>query len=294
MASKTKGLNKATRTTTPKTSSAKPSLKAVTSATLKPKSKALKRTSKPKNPPSSTTEATTESRDPPSSASIASESKGGPHLPSKEVAVAPDSADSVSEEDGPASNSGGLNEEKFVAIQEEEDATSEEDEEVQDENLIPGNVRTLNEPSAPVTNKDAAVEEVDSENTPSSASEAAEDLDSEGEAGEASESQEEEIPKDSILAQTLETIGSSDSFNGPLKSLFDSHIKLVAFVVYTKASTPGCTKQCQAFSTVANEAKKIGCRLLGLSPDGLALQENFHTQQKLEIDLVVNNQKVFF
>jgi peroxiredoxin Q/BCP len=60
--------------------------------------------------------------------------------------------------------------------------------------------------------------------------------------------------------------------------------KLVLFF-YPKASTPGCTREAQAFSALARDFAAAGTALLGVSADPVKAQEKFKAKFDLTIPL---------
>lgn len=64
----------------------------------------------------------------------------------------------------------------------------------------------------------------------------------------------------------------TDDRSLPVGDLMDDEHDCVAFVVYPKASTPGCTKQAMAFSAKNEEFKRLGVQVVGLSMDSITAQ----------------------
>lgn len=60
--------------------------------------------------------------------------------------------------------------------------------------------------------------------------------------------------------------------------------KLVLFF-YPKADTPGCTTESQAFSALANDFKKAGAAILGVSADPVKKQDAFKRKYGLMVSL---------
>jgi peroxiredoxin Q/BCP len=60
--------------------------------------------------------------------------------------------------------------------------------------------------------------------------------------------------------------------------------KLVLFF-YPKASTPGCTREAQAFSALARDFAAAGTAILGVSADPVKAQEKFRSKFDLAVPL---------
>ena len=60
--------------------------------------------------------------------------------------------------------------------------------------------------------------------------------------------------------------------------------KLVLFF-YPKASTPGCTREAQAFTALANDFAAAGAAIVGVSADPVKAQEKFKTKFDLSVPL---------
>lgn len=96
----------------------------------------------------------------------------------------------------------------------------------------------------------------------------------------------------SVLQHSVRTIGlaSEDPFEGPVGGLLGNR-EYLAFAVYTKASTPGCTKQCRAFSSAVDDLEELGCRVVGVSLDSETAQKAFQSKSELKIDIICKNAK---
>lgn len=60
--------------------------------------------------------------------------------------------------------------------------------------------------------------------------------------------------------------------------------KLVLFF-YPKASTPGCTREAQAFTALADDFAAAGAAIVGVSADPVKAQEKFKTKFDLSVPL---------
>ncbi len=65
--------------------------------------------------------------------------------------------------------------------------------------------------------------------------------------------------------------------------------KLVVFF-YTRADTPGCTKEAMAFTRLAGDFEESGTSILGVSADPLKTQEAFRDKHKLSVPLASDEQ----
>lgn len=73
-----------------------------------------------------------------------------------------------------------------------------------------------------------------------------------------------------------------------VQDLFDiAHdIDSIAFVIFPKANTPGCTKQCIGFSENREAFAQLGVALVGLSTDSLQSQRTFINEHDLNIPII--------
>jgi peroxiredoxin Q/BCP len=68
-------------------------------------------------------------------------------------------------------------------------------------------------------------------------------------------------------------------------SLADFAGKKLVLYFYPKADTPGCTREAQAFSSLAAAFKRAGTAVLGVSADPVKAQEKFVAKHGLSIPL---------
>lgn len=72
-----------------------------------------------------------------------------------------------------------------------------------------------------------------------------------------------------------------------LKNLIDGDIcDSIAFVIYTRASTPGCTRQCAAFNEKQEKLHQLGITIVGVSLDGQKQQAEFAKKLNLTYPLL--------
>jgi thioredoxin-dependent peroxiredoxin len=80
--------------------------------------------------------------------------------------------------------------------------------------------------------------------------------------------------------------------NLTVKDSLDNDVNLAAlpgpFVLYfyPKADTPGCTKEGQGFSALANDFAKLGCPVFGISKDKPAKLGKFAAKYDLKVTLL--------
>lgn len=66
--------------------------------------------------------------------------------------------------------------------------------------------------------------------------------------------------------------------------------KLVLYF-YPKDSTPGCTKEGQAFRDLYTQFQKANCEILGVSRDGVKAHENFKAKQTFPFELLSDKEE---
>ncbi len=76
--------------------------------------------------------------------------------------------------------------------------------------------------------------------------------------------------------------------NGEMLSLSDLKGETVVLYFYPKASTPGCTTQACSVRDHRSDYKKLGVRVIGVSPDSVAKVKKFHDAQKLNFTLLAD------
>ena len=76
------------------------------------------------------------------------------------------------------------------------------------------------------------------------------------------------------------------SDSGKNVKLSDFEGKPVVLYFYPKDSTPGCTREAQAFTKLAGAFKKAGAVVLGVSKDSVASHCGFRDKLKLKIPLL--------
>jgi peroxiredoxin Q/BCP len=69
-------------------------------------------------------------------------------------------------------------------------------------------------------------------------------------------------------------------------SLADLRGKVVVLYFYPKDSTPGCTREAQAFSARSKELAKLGAIVLGVSKDSVASHGRFREKYDLTVKLL--------
>ncbi len=89
-----------------------------------------------------------------------------------------------------------------------------------------------------------------------------------------------QAPKFSLPATGDQTLSLAD-FKGR---------KLVLYF-YPKDSTPGCTKEGQAFSALYPKFQAADCEILGVSRDGVKSHENFKAKQGFPFELLSDKEE---
>lgn len=76
--------------------------------------------------------------------------------------------------------------------------------------------------------------------------------------------------------------------NGELAVLNKVIKKYAVLYFYPRANTPGCTTECQDFSTEYTAFKTLECEVLGVSMDSLKKQQNFKNKYDMPFELVAD------
>ncbi|VAW43856.1 Thiol peroxidase, Bcp-type [hydrothermal vent metagenome] len=76
--------------------------------------------------------------------------------------------------------------------------------------------------------------------------------------------------------------------NGELAVLNKVIKKYAVLYFYPRANTPGCTTECQDFSTEYTAFKMLECEVLGVSMDSLKKQQNFKNKYDMPFELVAD------
>lgn len=84
-------------------------------------------------------------------------------------------------------------------------------------------------------------------------------------------------PAFTLLADSGEKIKLSDLKGGPIVLYF-----------YPADDTPGCTKEACAFRDRTKELQKLGAKVLGVSPDGVASHQKFKQKFNLNFPLLAD------
>lgn len=74
-------------------------------------------------------------------------------------------------------------------------------------------------------------------------------------------------------------------------NLRDLKGKPVVLFFYPKASTPGCTKEGQAFRDLYPKFQKLGAEVIGASRDGVKAQENFKAKHDFPYPLLSDKEE---
>lgn len=82
----------------------------------------------------------------------------------------------------------------------------------------------------------------------------------------------------------------SDQSGDPV-SLSDCQGSPVVLYFYPKDDTPGCTKEACAFRDAFAEYRKLGARILGVSPDDTRSHEKFATKFELPFTLLADTER---
>jgi peroxiredoxin Q/BCP len=72
---------------------------------------------------------------------------------------------------------------------------------------------------------------------------------------------------------------------GGKASLADFRGRKLVLFFYPKASTPGCTREAQAFSALAEDFATVGTDILGVSADPVKAQDKFKAKYDLSVPL---------
>ena len=65
----------------------------------------------------------------------------------------------------------------------------------------------------------------------------------------------------------------------------------VVVYFYPKDDTPGCTTEAKDFSCLVAEFNKLGCDVIGISPDSVASKGKFRTKHDLSVQLAADADK---
>lgn len=77
-----------------------------------------------------------------------------------------------------------------------------------------------------------------------------------------------------------------ENSNGEARSLSNYTGKWLVLYFYPKASTPGCTREAQGFTTLLPDFAKCNATVVGLSPDSCKAITNFIIKQVLGVELL--------
>lgn len=75
-------------------------------------------------------------------------------------------------------------------------------------------------------------------------------------------------------------------------SLADFRGKALVLYFYPTDSTPGCTKEGQAFRDLYEQFQTLNAEILGVSRDGVKAHENFKAKQAFPFDLLSDKEEV--
>ncbi len=92
------------------------------------------------------------------------------------------------------------------------------------------------------------------------------------------------------VGQPAPTFTLSDQSGNPV-SLSDCQGSPVVLYFYPKDDTPGCTKEACAFRDAFAEYRKLGARILGVSPDDTRSHEEFATKFELPFTLLADTER---
>src|ERR1700722_12427232 len=81
------------------------------------------------------------------------------------------------------------------------------------------------------------------------------------------------------------TLAADDGSKIKLK---DQRGSPVVLYFYPKDDTPGCTREACAFRGRQSELKKLGAKVFGVSPDGVASHEKFRDKFELNFPLLAD------
>lgn len=65
----------------------------------------------------------------------------------------------------------------------------------------------------------------------------------------------------------------------------------VVLYFYPKDDTPGCTKEAQAFTALADDFAAEGVEIIGVSPDSVAKHDKFIAKHELKVKLAADEEK---
>ncbi len=74
--------------------------------------------------------------------------------------------------------------------------------------------------------------------------------------------------------------------NGEMVSLKDLAGQWTILYCYPKDDTPGCTKEAQEFTAALDSFRRLGARVLGISPDSPESHQRFIQTYSLSVDLL--------
>jgi peroxiredoxin Q/BCP len=80
------------------------------------------------------------------------------------------------------------------------------------------------------------------------------------------------------------------SDRGDVVRLRDFKGKAVVVYFYPKDSTPGCTREAQAFTAASKDLAKLGATVLGISKDSIASHCSFRDKYKLNFPLLSDSE----
>ena len=79
--------------------------------------------------------------------------------------------------------------------------------------------------------------------------------------------------------------------DGVVKNLSDYKDQWVVLYFYPRDDTPGCTVEAAEFRDNLSKLQSMNAVILGVSVDGLESKKSFHTDQKLNFDLLADVSK---
>lgn len=79
--------------------------------------------------------------------------------------------------------------------------------------------------------------------------------------------------------------------NGQIHTLDELKGKKILLYFYPKDNTPGCTKQAQGYSCLAEKFNEKGITIIGVSKDSVKSHKNFEEKQNLSITLLSDTER---
>ena len=79
--------------------------------------------------------------------------------------------------------------------------------------------------------------------------------------------------------------------NGEIRSLDHYHGRWLVLYFYPRDNTSGCTREASDFTDALHDFEKLGCTVVGISPDAVATHQRFIDKYNLGIELLSDPEK---